>query len=250
MSSTTWTPHAVSSEACAWAGTAWRMVESQHMAATMKLVDTREEQDLLESLLEAGKPAPASGTEGLDYLLATPFRYPPRRGGSRFRSERDPGVFYGAQSVRTAGAELGYWRWRFLRDAVDLQRLEPVAHTAFRVDLATQVVDLRRTPFDRDAPVWQHPADYDPTQQFARVARQAQVGGLIYRSVRDPEPAWCLALLTPAGFARRKPRADRQTWYLAVTHHEVTLRRESESMHFSTAPWQAGQPQAEGGQTV
>lgn len=109
------------------------MVESQHIAATMKLVDSHAEQDVLESLLEFNKPAQPHGTAGLDYVLATPFRYPPIRQGSRFRAITDPGVFYGAASVHTAAAELGYWRWKFLRDAVDLERLEPVAHTAFRV---------------------------------------------------------------------------------------------------------------------
>jgi hypothetical protein len=92
--------------------------------------------------------------------------------------------------------------------------------------------------------VWQHPAHYDPTQQFARVAREAGIGGVLYRSVRDPQPAWCLALLTPSGFARRTPRTERQTWYLAVSPHEVTLRRENEAMNFSTANWQT-----EGGPT-
>lgn len=146
-------------------------------------------------------------------------------------------MFYGAESVRTAGAELGFWRWKFLKDAIDLDRLEPVAHTAFRVDVATRVVDLQRPPFNSDAAVWQHPADYAPTQQFAHVARSAKVGGILYRSVRDPQPSWCLALLTPAGFARRKPHAERQTWFLAVSPHEVTLRRDSESMRFGAERW-------------
>ncbi len=237
MSFTTWTPAAVSSEAFAWHGQVWRMVESQHIAATMKLVDSRDEQDLLESLLESGKPAQPDDTAGLDYLLATPFRYDPRRGGSRFRAVIDPGVFYGAESVRTAGAELGYWRWKFLEDAVDLERIEPVAHTAFRVEVATPVVDLQRPPFDTDAAIWQHPTDYAPTQQFARVAREARTGGILYRSVRDPMPSWCLALLTPTGFAEPKPHPDRQIWYLAVSSHEVTLRRDTESIQFSAAEW-------------
>lgn len=237
MSFTTWTPPAVSSEAFAWRGPVWRMVESQHIAATMKLVDNRDEQDLLESLLESSKPAQPDDTAGLDYLLATPFRYDPKRGGSRFRAVTDPGVFYAAESVRTAGAELGYWRWKFLKDAVDLERIEPVAHTAFRVEVATPVVDLQRPPFDAAAAIWQHPTDYPPTQQFARVAREANVGGILYRSVRDPQPSWCLALLTPAGFAKPKPHAERQAWYLAVSPHEVTLRRDTESMQFSAAGW-------------
>jgi hypothetical protein len=209
------------------------MVESQHIAATMKLVDNRDEQDLLESLLESSKPRQPDDTADLDYLLATPFRYDPKRGGSRFRAVTDPGVFYGAESVRTAGAELGYWRWKFLKDAVELERLEPVAHTAFRVEISAPVVDLRRPPFDADASFWQHPTDYGPTQQLARAAREADVGGILYRSVRDPQPSWCLALLTPAGFAKRKPHAETQTWYLAVSPHEVTLRRDTESMQFS-----------------
>jgi hypothetical protein len=211
------------------------MVESQHVAGTMKLVDNRDEQDLLESLLESSKPSRPADTAGLEYLLATPFRYDPKRGGSRFRALTDPGVFYGAESLRTAAAELGYWRWRFLQDAVDLERLEPVAHTAFRADVATAVVDLQQAPFDVDAAIWQHPTDYAPTQQFARVAREAGIGGILYRSVRDPEPSWCLALLTPAGFARPEAHAERQTWYLAVSPHEVTLRRDTESMQFAAA---------------
>lgn len=213
------------------------MVESQHIAATMKLVDNRDEQDLLESLLESSKPVQPDDTVGLDYLLATPFRYDPKRGGSRFRAVTDPGVFYGAESVRTAGAELGCWRWKFLKDAVDLERLEPVAHTAFRVDVATLVVDLQHPPFDADAAIWQHPTDYAPTQQFACVAREANVGCILYRSVRDLQPSWCLALLTPSGFAKPKPHAERQTWYLAVSPQEVTLRRDTESLQFSAARW-------------
>ena len=213
------------------------MVESQHIAATMKLVDNRDEQDLLESLLESSKPPQPDDWAGLDYLLAAPFRYDPKRGGSRFRAVTDPGVFYGAESVRTAGAELGFWRWKFLQDAVDLERLEPVAHTAFRVEVATPVVNLQRSPFDANASTWQHPTDYGPTQQLARVARQANVGGILYRSVRDPQTSWCLALLTPAGFAKPKPYAERHTWYLAVSPQEVTLRRESESMRFSAQGW-------------
>lgn len=236
MSSNIWTPHAVSSEAVAWRGAVWRMVESQHIAATMKLVDDRAEQDLLESLLETSKP-PSADTDRLDYLLATPFRYDPQRGGSRFRGETDPGVFYGAETVRTAGAELGYWRWKFLMDSDGLDRIGPVPHTAFRVTVDTQVVDLQRAPFDAESVVWRHPTDYAPTQRFARAAREAEVGGILYRSVRDPEPAWCLALLTPTGFAERKPQPERHTWYLAVTPQEVTLRREADSLQFAAAPW-------------
>ncbi|MBR0566054.1 RES family NAD+ phosphorylase [Azoarcus sp. L1K30] len=240
MSFSTWTPRAVSSEARAWRGTAWRIVEAQHVASTMKIVDSRDEQDVLEALLEDGKPALPRQAETLDYLLAAPFRYPTRRGGSRFRAATDPGVFYGAAGVRTACAELGYWRWRFLMDAVDLQRLDPLAHTAFRAQMATSAVDLRAAPFDRDVERWGHPSDYAGTQAFARVARDAGVGAIIYRSVRDPDPAWCVALLSIDGFSRPSPYGASQTWWLMVAPEAVVWRRDQASFTFDTAAWQTG----------
>ena len=238
MSFNIWTPLAVSSEARDWRGSVWRMVEAQHTASTMKIVDSQAEQDLLETLLEGSKPAQPVAAEALDYLLATPFRYGPLRGGSRFRSLTDPGVFYGAETVRTASAELGYWRWKFLKDAVDLEKLEPVAHTAFRADVSTLAVDLRQPPFSTDAAAWQHPTDYSATQAFARVAREANLGGIVYQSVRDPHPAWCMALLTPQAFAKPKPHPTMQTWWLAVHQDQVIWRRENKSMTFSAAAWE------------
>ncbi|WP_418314692.1 RES family NAD+ phosphorylase [Piscinibacter sakaiensis] len=202
----------------------------------MKIVDTRSEQDVLESLLEASKPPRPAGTEApLHHLLATPFRYHPLRAGSRFRSATDPGVYYGAGSVHTAAAELGYWRWRFLIDAVDMDRIEPVAHTAFKAEIdASAAIDLRREPFDVDEPVWTAPDDYGPTQEFARVVREAEVDAIVYRSVRDPQPAGrCLALLAPRGFARKAPYPQMQTWFLAVAREQVSWRRDSgEGMQF------------------
>jgi hypothetical protein len=211
------------------------MVEAQHTASTMKIVDDAVEQDLLEALLEGSKPLQPGATAMLDYLLATPFRYHPRRGGSRFRAVTDPGVFYGAQSVRTAGAELGYWRWKFLLDSVELDRIEPVAHTAFQTSIATTAADLRTPAFSVDAALWTHPTDYSATQSFAQTARQAQLGAIVYQSVRDPQQGWCVALLSPKAFARRKPIASTQTWWLAVQQDGVVWRREQESFIFSAA---------------
>jgi hypothetical protein len=213
------------------------MVEAQHTASTMKIVDSRDEQDVLEQLLEDSKPPRPVAAEALDYLLATPFRYDPRRGGSRFRAATDPGVFYGAESVRTAGAELAYWRWRFLLDAPTLERLGPVAHTAFRVEISTQAVDLQQPPFVADAALWTNPGDYSATQDFARSARAAEIGGIVYRSVRDPEPSWCIALLTPLAFARARPYPQLQTWWLAVKRDSAVWRRDRQSMAFPMNSW-------------
>ena len=86
MSSITWTARAVESEAAPCRIEPWRAVEAQHVASTRRLVDSNEEQAILERLLDESKPAVLASTAGLDYLLATPFRYPPSwPGGSRFR---------------------------------------------------------------------------------------------------------------------------------------------------------------------
>lgn len=225
MSSTIWTPTAVSSELRRRTGPLWRVVESQRLASTMKLVDDVAEQSLLEDLLEEAKPSRPAGATSLHYLLATPFRYPPPPHGSRFRGPTDPGVFYGAEAVRTGCAEVGYWRWRFLIDAPALRRIDPVGMTAFRVRVDTRAVDLRKPPFDRDTAVWTHPGDYAGTQAFGRVAREARAGAIAYRSVRDPHEGTCVALLTPDAFAKRQPDRDTQEWSLAVRTGGVSWRR-------------------------
>lgn len=235
MSLTTWTPRAVSSKAKDWHDWIWRIVEAQHIASTMKIVDNAAEQDVLETLLEASKPPLPDNTAGLDYLLAAPFRYDPLRSGSRFRSITDPGVFYGAESVRTACAELGYARWKFLKDAEDLDKIEPVTHTAFRADVHASAVDLRVAPFNKDSALWTHLTDYTATQAFARSAREAGVGAIVYQSVRDTQPSWCIAVLTPAAFVSRKPHHSTQTWWLAVHQDEVIWRRDREAVVFRFA---------------
>ena len=232
MSFNTWTPHAVSSEAFLWQERVWRIVEAQHVASTMKLVDDVDEQHVLEVLLESSKPMMRPGTSNLDYLLATPFRYHPKRGGSRFRSEIDPGVFYGAESIRTAGAELGYWRWRFLRDSVDLDCLGPVAHTVFCSEPSCRVVDLRRSPFDQDAIVWTASDRYLEAQEIARVVRKNDVQAIIYESVRDENPAWCVAILSPDVFEDVKLQIDKRIWFLSVTQKSVQLKSQQESYSY------------------
>lgn len=238
MSFTTWTPAAVASEGRPWQGQAWRAVEAQHRVSTLRLVDTLAEQAQLESLLEASKPALPSARGPHHYLLLTPFRYPALHpGGSRFRAATDPGVFYGADEARTACAELGYWRWRFLRDSPALQRLESLPHTLFQVGVAGLAVDLTLAPFAADAALWTAPSDYSACQHLARQARAARLALLRYRSVRDPAAGMCAAVLHPVALVT-EPLVE-QTWRLAVTRQHVQWQRDSvlhaESFEFPVA---------------
>ncbi|HLK71106.1 MAG TPA: RES family NAD+ phosphorylase [Steroidobacteraceae bacterium] len=225
MSSSTWTPPAVASESVHVELPLWRAVEAQHVVATRALVDNRQEQELLEALLEADKPPRPPGAAGLDYLLFTPFRYAPAALGSRFRAFTDPGVWYGAELIRTACAEVGYWRWRFLLASAGLKRLDAVPHTIFQARASGRSVDLRAPPFQRDQQRWGDPVDYSACQAFAQVARQAQIQLIRYRSVRDPRHAGAAAVLELSAFRGSGGVRRRQSWFLTVDRGRASWLR-------------------------
>jgi hypothetical protein len=217
---TTWTPRALASEARLYAQTLWRVVEAQHTASTMRLTDSLEEQALLEAVLEESKPALPAPVRRLHYLLATPYRYRPHV-GSRFRAALEPGVWYGAEALRTALAEKSYWRLRFLLDSPGTPDLKPVPHTAFQAAVRSRAaLDLTRAPFVGERAVWAHPRDYQNTQAFAGVARTAHIELIRYESVRDPEHAACAAVLDPVAFGRGKPHGL-ETWFIAAARSRV-----------------------------
>ena len=194
-------------------------MEAQHTASTMRLVESITEQSVLETVLEESKPKPASGTEPLHYLLATPFRYHPRE-GSRFRAAFEGGVWYGAEELRTALAEKSYWQLRFLLDSPGTPDLRPVPHTAFTAAVRGRAIDLMTTPFARDRARWTHRSDYVATQALAAKARHAKVELIRYESIRDPQRGACAAVLNVAAFHRSKPR-QLQTWFIAASRAGV-----------------------------
>lgn len=249
MSSRTWTPRAVASSATAQRFAAWRAVEGQHVVSTMALVDSLAEQHALERILDEGKPPVPPGAARLHYLLFTPFRYPPPPGGSRFRGPVDPGVFYAAEEVRTACAELGYWRWRHLCDSPGIDAMPTKPQTVFRAKVAGVSVDLRKPPFDADRARWTDPADYGACQAFGRAAREAAVRVIRYESVRDPGRGACCALLHPDAFAAREP-VDAQTWWLSVFRDRVVWQRSGpaavESFEFVAVHWTQPPPTSRG----
>lgn len=225
----------------------WRAVEAQHRVSTMVLVDTLDEQALLERLLEESKPPIPDEQRNLHWLLFTPFRYPPLPSGSRFRGPTDPGVFYGAELQRTACAELGYWRWRLLMDSPELDAIGPMQQTLFLTPVRALSIDLRHPPLSRQRKLWTDPSDYSPCQELARKAREAGIRMIRYESVRDPQSGGCAAVLSHTAFAANAP-TDNQTWTLAVFQHRVIWRLDSifeeRSFEFDAADWHPAQDAA------
>jgi hypothetical protein len=220
MSSSIWTPAALSSDARALAGTCWRLVEAQHHVSTLKLVDSVEEQELLEGLIETTKPPLPPECRELHYLLSTPFRYGAVYPiGSRFRrAGLTEGVFYASETPQTSVAEMAFYRLLFFAESPDTPwPSNPAEYTAFSADYVTKkAVDLTKGRFSADSALWMHVTDYGHCQDFADTARTAKIEIIRYASVRDPGQGMNLALLTCRVFTKPKP-IDQQTWHIRLS---------------------------------
>ena len=220
MSSPTWTPAALASESASTTkACGWRFVEAQHRVSTLKLVDTLEEQSILESLIEMTKPVIPADCRHLDYLLATPFRYDAvPRTGSRFRRPGHAGgVFYASEESETAVAEIVFYRLLFFAEspATPWPR-EALEYTGFSVALAVnRAIDLRVPPFVEYRAIWMHPNRYEPCQELADAARSARLALIRYESVRDPRAGVNLAVLACGAFSEPRP-IERHTWRIRI----------------------------------
>ena len=224
MSSSIWTRSGASSRIGALAAEPWRVVEAQHRIGTRKLVDSDEEQHLLEAQLEAAKP-PAADDGRLHYLLSTPFRYPPLPHGSRFGTRWDRGIWYGSDTLHTAFAEVAYYRLLFLEGTeADLDGLETEL-TAFRAPIATRRgLDVAKPWFDRWRAALVSKVSYADTQPFGAAMRAAGVEALRYASARDSDGGTNLALLTTRVFTAKKPRGL-ETWRLVSSRGMVEFSK-------------------------
>jgi len=199
-----------------------RLVESQEQVATNQLVDSLAKQALLEELLEASKPPPRPGTAGLHYLLATPFRYPPLKHGSRFGRRHEPSLFYGAHESRCVMAEAAYYRfvfWYGMRVA-PARKLD-TQHTLFAVEYRTQRgLRLQDPPFAAHEAMLRHPADYAASQALGSRMRESGIDAFEYVSARDPHHGINVALFSPEAFAQPKP-VWQEPWLAETTGMHV-----------------------------
>jgi hypothetical protein len=204
--------------------TAWRSVEAQHQISTRKLVDSDDEQRVLEDLIESSKP-PQPGSRRLHYLLATAFRYPPLRYGSRFATRHELSLWYGAESLRTMFAEVAFYRFVFLSGTRANLGTIHTALSMFSIGVRTaRGVDLTVPPFASFEAVLASRTSYAETQSLGSAMRAAGVEVVRYRSARDSEGGVNVGVFSERAFATTRPRRL-ESWHCTTTAAVVELVR-------------------------
>jgi hypothetical protein len=199
-------------------------VESQHLFSTRKLVDSDEEQALLEEMIEEAKP-PADAPGGRHYLLFTPFRYPPLGHGSRFGTRRERGIWYGSRTRQTAFAEKAYYLLLFLEGTSAVLTPLETDVSIFQAAYETaKGADLTREPFLAHKAVLSSPVSYAEAQELGREARSDGGEAVLYFSARDPEGV-NVALFAPSTLASRRPSVP-ESWRCVVSPDGVEVTKE------------------------
>jgi hypothetical protein len=200
------------------------VVEAQHQVSTRKLVDSAEEQALLEDLIDGVKPPDLTGGR-YHYLLFTPFRYPPLRYGSRFGGRHEHGIWYGAETRKTAFAEVSYYRLLFLEGTRAMLGVVTTPLTAFTVRMrSARGIDLVAAPFDAHRKTIASPVNYTASQALGNAMRVAGVELFRYPSARDGEGGVNIGAFVPTVFGAAKPHKF-ETWHCTATRDRVELAK-------------------------
>ncbi len=204
-----------------------RVVESQEQIATNSLVNTLEEQGLLEEMLEQSKPLRPQETERLHWLLATPFRYPPLLHGSRLGRATASAIFYGSRKITTALAETAYYRFLFWGGMASPPTTGKLLtqHTTFEALYeSAQGLKLHHAPFLEFANELTHPSSYEHSQTLGMAAREQGMEVIEFISARDPNRGVNVALLAPQALASANP-LNPCPWLCETTATQVAFHR-------------------------
>ncbi len=199
----------------------YRVVENQEYIATRTLVDTSDEHDLLESMLEKSKPPMPSDCSVDDYLICTPFRYPPLRDATRFGKITERSPFYGSEELRSALAEKAHRIEQFDQDTSARLPNRNLNFTSFRFAArATSCLDLLDSPFDTYKAQIHDPNSHAASQALGTEMRDCGVQACVFESVRCP-PARNIAIFDPSIFTSKS--FENQQWSCLIGQMEITF---------------------------
>lgn len=204
------------------AAQAHRYVESQSHIATSQYVDTEAEQLRLEELLEAHKPRIPDDARGLDWLLRSPFRYPPLPYGSRFGSSRERGILYLSESIEALECEMAFYAFKFL-EAMETPPARPVRRSVNVIDIPIRTaegIDLTRAA-EADWRPLVDPDSWEASRRFGSRARAAGAQAIRYPAARvppHPTVAHCnIAVFAPAAVAHAGRPPIRNSYQLITS---------------------------------
>lgn len=207
---------------------AWRMVETQHIFSMRKLVDSPEEEILLESLIETTQPKTfCYEFPKLHPLLHTPFRHASLPHGSRFGSAEDRGFWCGSLQFSTLLAEKAYYQFLFLRASMVEYGNILRTFSAFSTKIKTKIsVNLSKAPFDAFLNDISSKEHYKTSQALGRAMRKDGIEAVLYPSARDPNQGLNVAIFHPNGFSQIKPEpASFQTWHSLTSQNTMEFKR-------------------------
>lgn len=186
-------------------GPVLRYVERQSQITTSELVDSQADQVRLEELLEGSKP-PIGDAQGLDWLMRSPFRYPPLPYGSRFGRRHERGIFYASETLTALEAEAAFYSFKFFQDMV-VPPPSPIRRefTVIRAKLSTdRLVDISAHP---DVNLLVEPKSWAHSQPFGTQVRAAGADAIRFPSARVPDATRSqncnLAVFTPSALGRQ-----------------------------------------------
>lgn len=234
MSLPTWTPVVIASKSTQFSETLCRFVVKNAHSSIAKITDTDDELILVESAINRHVTTFDNEFRDLHPLLQLPFKAKAYPGGLRFRAQFDAGVFYGADTVKTAAAERGYHQHLFVKSSPELLNSGATPFTFFTVKIAMNLIDVRKPPFSKSPEHFSNKNSYIDSQRFASLVRLSGVPGIKYSSVRNPSAGSCVAMLSPSGFVSKQPASWDENW-LCIADSKGA-RWLNESSRIATAP--------------
>ena len=163
-----------------------------------------------------------------NYLIFTPFRYPPLKYGSRFARIFEPSLWYGSVELETAFTEVAYYRLKFFNDtSADLGYVE-ISMTAFTASMVSNMgIDLTEKPFNNYFNEISNKNSYESSQLLGTHMREAHIEAFIYYSARTHELAKNVATFTSSVFQLKNNQyiTNQQMWKCLANKHMIEFTR-------------------------
>lgn len=201
--------------------TAWRIEPLEEKTSLRKLVDSIEEQKILEEMMR--ESASEVSRSGLHPLLGNRFKNPPLTRASRFGRKTEPSLWYGALNVETSLVEIAFHRLAFINASVISDESVISQMIAFSVNLKIlRGIALHEKPFIKYKNEISSPSSYAVSQLLGANMRKNNIDGFTFISARDVKAGVNVGLFKINAFAGQSPnRESLQTWQCFLTANKA-----------------------------